>query len=86
MLWVKIDSLAKKIYFVQNTPQKGLFCVHESALPDFGRQTLDTRSTSEVPLKSYGGDGSNEICGRLVASKLSAYRVDTFFPFCDFLV
>ena len=36
-----------------------LFCVHESGLPDSGRQTLDTRSTSVVPLKSYGYDGSN---------------------------
>ena len=43
-----------------------------------GRQTLDTRSTSVVPLKSYGHDGSNGLCGRSVASKLSVHRFDTF--------
>ena len=30
-----------------------------------GRQTVDTRSTFGVPLKSFGYDGSNELRGRL---------------------
>ena len=34
-----------------------------------GRQTFDTRSSSVKPLKSYGYDGSNGLCGRSVASK-----------------
>ena len=44
------------------------------------RQTVDTRSTSGLPLKSVGYDGSNGLCGRSVASKLSEHRFDTFFP------
>ena len=47
------------------------FCVHESGLPDSGRKTLDTKSSSVVPLKSYGYDGSNGLYGRSKTSKLS---------------
>ena len=44
-----------------------------------GRQTVDTRSTSGVPLKSLGYNGSNELLGRSVASKLWVHEPDTFF-------
>ena len=44
-----------------------------------GGQTVDTRSTSGVPLKSLGYNGSNELCGRSVASKLSLQQADGFF-------
>ena len=44
-----------------------------------GHQALDTRSPSVVPLKSYGYDGPNGLCGRSVASKLNAHRFNTFF-------
>ena len=44
-----------------------------------GGQTVDTRSTSGVPLKSLGYNGSNELCGRSVASKLSPQQADGFF-------
>ena len=40
-------------------------------------QTLDTRSTSVVPLKSYKYGSANGLCGRSVASKLSAHRPST---------
>ena len=44
-----------------------------------GRQTLDTRSTSGVPLTKFGYDGSNEAgFGRSLASKLSAKCFTTF--------
>ena len=42
-------------------------------------QTIGTRSTSGVPLKSLGYNGSNELCGRSVASKLSPQQADGFF-------
>ena len=44
------------------------------------RQTVDTRSISVLILKSYGHDGSNGLCGRSVASKMSAHCFNTFFP------
>ena len=44
-----------------------------------GRQTVDTRSTSGLPLKSLGYKGSNELLGRSVASKLSPQQADEFF-------
>jgi len=42
-------------------------------------QTIGTRSTSGVPLKSLGYNGSNELLGRSVASKLWVHEPDTFF-------
>ena len=44
-----------------------------------GGQTDDTRSTFRPPLKSLGYNGSNELCGRSVASKLSLQQADGFF-------
>ena len=49
------------------------------ALGRSGGQTVDTRSTSGVPLKSLGYNGSNELCGRSVASKLSPQQADESF-------
>ena len=44
---------------------------HHLTLGRSGGQTVDTRSTSGVPLKSLGYNGSPELLGRSVASKLS---------------
>ena len=44
-----------------------------------GRQTVDTRSTSGVPLKTLGYSASNQLCGRSVAPKLSTHEPATFF-------
>ena len=52
---------------------------HHLTLGRSGGQTVDTRSTSGVPLKSLGYNGSNELCGRSVASKLSPQQADGFF-------
>ena len=47
---------------------------HHLTLGRSGGQTVDTRSTSGVPLKSLGYNGSNELCGRSVASKLILFE------------
>merc|ERR1712117_167896 len=52
---------------------------HHLTLGRSGGQTVDTRSTSGVPLKSLGYNGSNELCGRSVASKLNLQEADGFF-------
>ena len=44
-----------------------------------GRRQNDTRSTFRVPLKTLGYNGSNELRGRSVASKLSPQQADEFF-------
>ena len=44
-----------------------------------GRQTVDTRSTSGVPLKSLGYNGSNKLLEKSVASKLSPQQADELF-------
>ena len=41
------------------------------------RQTVDIRSTYGVSLETLGYNGSNELCGRSVASKFSAKRFKT---------
>merc|ERR1712020_674826 len=51
---------------------------HHLTLGRSGGQTVDTRSTSGVPLKSLGYNGSNDLCGRSVASKLSLQQADGF--------
>ena len=40
--------------------------------------TIDSRSTFGLPLKTLGYNGSNELCGRSVASKLSPQQADDF--------
>ena len=52
---------------------------HHLTLGEPGGQTVDTRSTSGLPLKSFGYNGSNELLGRSVASKLSQQQADEFF-------
>ena len=52
---------------------------HHLTLGRSGGQTVDTRSTSGLPLKSLGYNGSNELLGRSVASKLSPQQADEFF-------
>ena len=61
MLYAKIDCLARKIYFVQKQHHKiAYFGGHESGWPDpNGHQTVDTRSTWGLPLKTSGYVGSN---------------------------
>ena len=74
MLQVKVDCLARNLNFQKNTLKtspnyKQLWDI--LALKIDGCQTVDTRSTFGVPLKSLGYNGSNELLGRSVASKLS---------------
>ena len=44
-----------------------------------GGQTVHNRSTLGVPLKTYGHNASNELCGRSVASKLWPQQADGLF-------
>merc|ERR1712116_123519 len=64
-----------KLISSKKTPKNSVFLAarnrHHLTLGRSGGQTVDTRSTSEVPLKSLGYNGSNELLGRSVASKLS---------------
>ena len=79
----KVDRLAGKIDFVQkNTSKTAIFvCKNLSylTLEDPGCQIVDTRSISWVALKTLGYNPSNQLCGRLVAPKLSAHEPATFF-------
>ena len=63
MLKATIDRLARKINFVQkNTSKTAIFvCTNLSylTLEGPGRQTVDTRSTSGVSLKTLGYNASN---------------------------
>ena len=45
-----------------------------------GCHTVDNRSFSVTPPKFHEYDGSNGLCERSLASKLSAHFFDTFFP------
>ena len=58
MLLAKIDLLARKIGCVKKTPKNDLFADFLT-LEGPGRQTVETRSTSGIPLKTLGYDGSN---------------------------
>ena len=63
MLQAKIDCLDRKIYFVQKNTSKSCFLVDTNlsylTLEGPGRQTVDTRSTSGVALKTLGCNASN---------------------------
>ena len=76
MLKAKVDRLAEKMDFVQNTPKNGLFerkiNRHHLILGGAGGQTVDTRSPFGVPLKFFGYHCSKELCKKLVASKGTA--------------
>ena len=67
----------------KKTPQNYLKCwstfwIFSLTLKGAGRQTVDTRSTFGIPLKSLECNGSNELCGSFVASKLSEHQADEF--------
>ena len=53
--------------------------LHHLTLGGAGGKTVHTRSTFEIPLKTLGYNGSNELCRRSVASKLSPRQADDFF-------
>ena len=75
MLWAKVDRLAGKIYFVQKNRKRPKTMDDFSdmlTLQGAGGQTDDTGLTFRVPLKTLGYNGSNQLCGRLVASKFRA--------------
>ena len=48
-------------------------------LESAGRRRNDTRSTSGVRLQTWGYHGSNWLCARSMASKLSVHEPQTFF-------
>ena len=52
---------------------------HHITLGRSGDQTVDTRSTFGVPLKTYRKNGLNWLLGRSVASKLSLQQADELF-------
>ena len=63
MLWAKIDSLARTINSLQRksiTKSPILVCMNLGypTLEGPGQQTVDTRSTSGLPLKTWGYNGS----------------------------
>ena len=63
MLQATIDRLARKINFVQKITSKSPIFVCTNlgylTLEGPGSQTVDTRSTSGLSLKTLGRDGSN---------------------------
>ena len=66
----------------KNTSKTAIFvCTNLSylTLEGPGRQTVDTRSTAGVALKTLGNTASNLLSGRSVAPKLSAHEPATFF-------
>ena len=79
MLLAKIDHLARKICCVKKTLKNDLF-TDFLTLEGLGRQTVETRSTSGLPLKPLGYDGSNGLFGRSVALKLSKHHFTLLFP------
>ena len=44
-----------------------------------GGQTIHNRSTFGAPLKTYGHNASNELCGKSVASKLRPQQANGLF-------
>ena len=71
----------RKLVAIKRTPQNGLFSVSGS-VPDFGRPWTPHRwhqvKVNGTPKNWY--DASNGLCGRLMASELSAHCFETFFP------
>ena len=71
----------RKLVAIKRTPQNGLFSVSVS-VPDFGRPWTPHRwhqvKVNGTPKNWY--DASNGLCGRLMASELSAHCFETFFP------
>ena len=78
-----MDRFAGKILFVQKEPLKTAFLGWQKwtllSLGGAGGQTVHNRSTFGAPLKTYGHNASNELCGRSVASKLWPQQADGLF-------
>ena len=49
-------------------------CTQRHPLEGGGRQTVNTRSTFGEALKYFGYNGTNELCGRSMTSKLSVHK------------
>ena len=79
----KVNRFAGKIDFVQKEPLKTAFLGWQKwtllSLGGAGGQTVHNRSTFGAPLKTYGHNASNELCGRSVASKLWPQQADGLF-------
>ena len=78
-----MDRFAGKIDFAQKEPLKTAFLGWQKWTPlslrGAGGQTVHNRSTLGVPLKTYGHNASNELCGRSVASKLWPQQANGLF-------
>ena len=78
ILKAKVDRWSRKIYFLKKKAKIMDNFLDMLTLEGAGSQTDDTGSTFRVPLKTLGYTGSNYLCGRSVASKLSVQEPDTF--------
>ena len=86
-------GLPQKLTWCQQFGRENLFCPkkhlkqpflgdkygHHLTLGRSAGQTVDTRSSFGVSLKSLGYNDSNELLGRSVASKLSPQQADELF-------
>ena len=54
-------------------------CTQRHPLEGGGRQTVNTRSTFGEALKYFGYNGTNELCGRSMTSKLSVHEPNGLF-------
>ena len=83
MLQVKVDRFARKTFFSKKTPKKSLFWRTRFrgflTLGGAVCQTIGPRSTIRLPLKTLEYNGSNQLLGMSVESKLCVYEHDTFF-------
>ena len=57
----------------------GVHCTQRHPLEGGGRQTVNTRSTFGEALKYFGYNGTNELCGRSMTSKLSVHEPNGLF-------
>ena len=85
--WCHYDTVQDQVYIseIEFRPKKAskLPLILDNfwnnlTLKEAGRQTVDKRSTFGAPLKSLGYNGSNELCGSSVASKLSVHEWDAY--------
>ena len=57
----------------------GVHCTQRHPWEGGGRQTVNTRSTFGEALKYFGYNGTNELCGRSMTSKLSVHEPNGLF-------
>ena len=57
----------------------GVHCTQRHPLEGGGRQTVNTRSTFGEALKYFGYNGTNELYGRSMTSKLSVHEPNGLF-------